>query len=53
MVYKLYGSVVIKQWLVYELCGGEQTYAQCVWIMNGKNIFEWGLAAFIFWIVFF
>ena len=24
-------SVVIKQWFVHELCGGEQTYVQCVY----------------------
>ena len=24
-------SVVIKQWYVHELCGGEQTYVQCVY----------------------
>ena len=25
-------SVVIKQWFVHGLCGGEQTYVHCVYI---------------------
>ena len=31
-VYMSWRSVVIKQWFVHELCGGEQIYIQCVYI---------------------
>ena len=34
VLYMSWCSVVIKQWFVHELYGGEQTYVQCVYVKN-------------------